>query len=607
MPLAIGLGVSLWAAPAPAQETPAADAATIGIVGQSPTGPTDGKPAPDASAAERLRKQAENEERVGVTAGRSTPLSMREAILMALSRNADVEIQRITVQQAAYDVNRARGIYDLNLSGQVNFDARRIPTTSLIGGATNGAFQSRTGTQTFTADQTVKSGGRLSFAFNNTRQTTDNILAGLSPQFTSLIGATFAQPLFRNREIDEGRRQILLSKKRLSLSDSQFRQRVIDSIAAVQAAYWDLVFAKRDVEIKEESVNLARTQLEQNRRFVEAGTLAPVEIVSVEAQLEQRQEDLLISLEQLTRAENVIKTLVLESRTASMWNEALNPTDSVTLEPVNIPVAEAVAAALRNRPEMEQFDLQKESNDVDVRYFKNQIRPQIDFIGSYSLQSLSGTPQQISGNPFSGGFNTAVLDRLNALSSNAGLGAVVIPPQQQIPGFFVGGFGTSLQNLFQRNFYDVRVGVSFTFQAQNRAAKANYGRALAQERLIATQRAKTEAVIEGEVRNALQSVQTALKRVQAARASRTASEAQLASEVRRYEVGESTNFLVLERQSALSTARGREIRALTDYNKAIVALQRAMSTTLAANRLEMKPGKDSSDAQSVVPEIEPKP
>jgi HAE1 family hydrophobic/amphiphilic exporter-1 len=137
-------------------------------------------------------------------------------------------------------------------------------------------------------------------------------------------------------------------------------------------------------------------------------------------------------------------------------------------------------------------------------------------------------------------------------------------------------------------------------------AKSNLGRAIAQDRVIDTQRTKTETQIESEVRNALQSVQTTLKRVQASRASRVAAEAQYESEVRRYQVGESTNFLVLDRQNALSAARGREIRALTDYNKAVVALQRAMSTTLEVNSLKVKPAPESGN-EPTAPEVEPKP
>ncbi|MBX7223027.1 MAG: TolC family protein [Blastocatellia bacterium] len=537
-----------------------------------------------------LTKQAENEPRVGVVAGQSTPLTLRNAVLLALAKNPDIEIQRIGVQQANYDYARSLGAYDLTFGTQFFFETRATPTTSLIGGAgPSGAVTNDTLTSTVNFNQLLKSGGKITVDFNNSRTSTDNSFAGLNPTYNSLLGVTFTQPLLRNYKLDQSRRQTLLTKKKLDITDSQFRQKVIEIIAGVQRAYWDLVFARRDVEIKEEAVNLARTQLAQNKRFVEAGTLAPVEIVSVEAQLEQRQEDVLISLEQLTRAENALKRLILQSREEPMWNEAVNPVEPISLEPMTLTMTDAVDTALKNRPEMEQYRLQKESNEIDTQYFRNQLKPQFDFIAGYSLAGLGGTFTNTA-SPF-GSLNTLLLNRVNELSAKAGFPAVVPPPAQQIPDFFSGGLGTSLNTLFTRNFRDFRVGFSLNFPFQNRAAKADLGRALAQDRLIETQKTKQATLIEGEVRDALQAVQTAQKRVQAARASRTASETQLASEVRRFEVGESTNYLVLERQKSLSDARGRELRAMTDYNKAVAELQRVMSTTLSVNQVQLNNGQ----------------
>lgn len=592
--IVFGLGISLIAPHSAlmAQEL-AAHQPGMGIVVQEPAPASNASPqSQPGDAAALARKQAENEPRVGVTPGRSMGLSLQNAILMALAKNPDIEIQRVAVQQANYDFARSRGAYDLFLSSSFFYETKAVPTASLIGGAgDSGAVTTDTFNQTLNFKQLFKSGGSLSVDFNNGRTSTDNAFTALNPTYNSQLSATFTQPLMRNFKLDSAQRQTLLTKKRLDISDSQFRQRVIEIIANVQRAYWDLVFAKRDVEIKEEAVNLARTQLEQNKRFVDAGTLAPVEIVSVEAQLEQRQEDVLISLEQLTRAENALKKLILENRSDPMWNEAVSPTEQIHLEPVNFTVTDAVDTALKNRPEMEQFRFQGELNKIETDYFKNQLKPQVDLIASYSLAGLAGTvlPPR---NPFSGGFNAAILERVNLLSSQLGFTPVVIPPSGQIPDFFSGGLGQSLGNLFSRNFRDVRVGVQFTFPWQNRAAKADLGRSQAQTRLTEVQQIKQESQIESEVRDALQSVQTASKRVQAARASLKASESQLASEKRRFEVGESTTFLVLDRQKALSEARGRELRALTDYNKAVAELQRVMSITLSANRLQVSPAQE---------------
>jgi len=582
--------------------------ALAGIVRTTAQVPASSTTTSDQDLLEQARRQAAREPRVGIVPGLSRPLSLREAILMALRANPDVEIQRIAVQQAAFDVNRAKGFYDVILTNQFTYSALRNPAVNPFAGADeNGAVEIRAAQNAFAFTKPLMTGGRVGAELTVARQDTTNIFAGANPLFTSQLTFTFTQPLFRNFRTDESRRQIELAKKRLTLSDSQFRQRVIDIVAQVQSAYWDLVFARREVEIRAEAVALARIQLEQNRRFVEAGTAAPVDIVAVEAQLEQRQEEFLLALENLTRVENALKSLILDQRQSPLWQETIIPTEQVNLEPVNISLDEAVRAALAKRPEMEQFDIQKTANEIDIQFFRDQLRPQLDFVGSYSLQGLAGTPLPITTNPFAGGFNTAVLERLNLLSAQAGLGPVVVPPPSvRIPGVFVGGFGQSLSNMLTKNFYGIRVGVNMSFTLNNRAVQGALGRALAQDRLIAAQRRRLETQIESEVRSALQSVQTALRRVQAARASRVAAEAQYASEMRRYQVGESTNFLVLDRQNALSAARGREVRALTDYNKAVVALQRAMSTTLDANSLMIKP-TDSTRPSDVHPDVEPTP
>jgi Outer membrane protein len=546
--------------------------ALAGIVRTTAQVPASSTTTSDQDLLEQARRQAAREPRVGIVPGLSRPLSLREAILMALRANPDVEIQRIAVQQAAFDVNRAKGFYDVILTNQFTYSALRNPAVNPFAGADeNGAVEIRAAQNAFAFTKPLMTGGRVGAELTVARQDTTNIFAGANPLFTSQLTFTFTQPLFRNFRTDESRRQIELAKKRLTLSDSQFRQRVIDIVAQVQSAYWDLVFARREVEIRAEAVALARIQLEQNRRFVEAGTAAPVDIVAVEAQLEQRQEEFLLALENLTRVENALKSLILDQRQSPLWQETIIPTEQVNLEPVNISLDEAVRAALAKRPEMEQFDIQKTANEIDIQFFRDQLRPQLDFVGSYSLQGLAGTPLPITTNPFAGGFNTAVLERLNLLSAQAGLGPVVVPPPSvRIPGVFVGGFGQSLSNMLTKNFYGIRVGVNMSFTLNNRAVQGALGRALAQDRLIAAQRRRLETQIESEVRSALQSVQTALRRVQAARASRVAAEAQYASEMRRYQVGESTNFLVLDRQNALSAARGREVRALTDYNKAVL-------------------------------------
>src|SRR5262249_48818020 len=208
---------------------------------------------------------------------------------------------------------------------------------------------------------------------------------------TSRLAVEFTQPLFRNRKIDAERRQIRIASQRLDLSDSLFRQRAIEIIAGVERAYWDLVFARRDAEIKRESVELARTQLEHNERLVKQGTLAPADVVSARVEIERRTDDAEAAVEAIQRAENGLKALVLPVGGAEQWSAALVPVEQPQISNEKaLPVADALQLALNNRQEMKQYRVRDELNKIDVEYYRNQTKPQIDFIAGYGTFGLAG-------------------------------------------------------------------------------------------------------------------------------------------------------------------------------------------------------------------------
>lgn len=526
-------------------------------------------------------------ERVGVDPSRTRPLSLHDAILMALQKNRDIEIERINGQLAEYQLTSARGAYDPVLSSRLLFESATTPVGSVLAGGATGSVSTDTYIYNVSVRQALPGGGNYQLSLENTRLSSSNVFITLNPQYGSVLRLTFTQPLLRNLGLDATRRAIRLAQKRLDLSDAEFRQRVIHIINQVQRAYWDLVFAHRHVQVQQESVDWARKQLAMNRRMVEAGTLAPVEIIAAEAELKRREELLLTAIEGVTIAENGLKALILDGRTDPLWAEAIWPTESGEIEPLSLDLAEAVRLALSSRPEMMQFQLHQEMNEVDIGYFRNQTRPQIDFVGSYATHGLAGRVRA-GENPFSQA-SLIILDRVNQLSELAGLPPISLPPPGRLPQFLTGGQAQAWSNLLSNDFRTVQVGVSISLPLRNRTAQAQLGQALAERRLIQAQRAKLEQAIEVDVRNALQAVQTARKRVEAARAACLAAKANLESEERRYEAGETTNFFVLTRQNELSAAQSQEVRALMDYNKAIAELQRATATTLSASNISVEP------------------
>ncbi|MBK7599161.1 MAG: TolC family protein [Acidobacteria bacterium] len=526
--------------------------------------------------------------RVGVDKAKRISLTLRDALTMALENNRDIEVERLNVQMTDFDLAASRGFYDPALTASIFYDRRNTPVANPLAGGQNGGLLTDNVTGNMSLSQRLQhQGGLLQATFNNDRATTQNVFNAINPQFTSSLNISYTQPLWRNRVTDQGRRQILINKKKLDISDAQFRQRAIEIISQVQRAYWDLVFARRDYEIKSESVDLARTQLKHNERLVEAGSLAPADIISARVELERRNDESEATIDAIQRAENSLKSLMLQPVNSEEWQSELVPVETPQIDTTSqMPLPDAVRLAFQNRPEMEQYRLKGELNKIDLDFFRNQTKPQIDFVVNYGTVGVAGDPRTEAN--FFTQSNLLLTQRVNDLSRLSGLPLLPITDATPLPAFIIGGNGQSLANLFKNDFRTWRVGLNINLPIRNRTALAQLGRAAAEGKQINVQKQKLEQNIEVEVRNALQAVETSRRRVEAATNSRINAELQYQSEERKFDAGQSTNFFVLDRQNALSAARGRELKALTDYTKAVAELQRVMSTTLSSNNVSVK-------------------
>ncbi len=544
--------------------------------------------APDYRAPLRPLPSAE---RVGVDAQNQTPLTLNEAIALALQNNNDIDASRIDVQLAEFNLTTARSVYDPLLSSENYFERRTTPTSSTIGGGSNGSV-----TQT-DATGDVRFGGFSPFAggsyqadFSSTRLTTNNQFVTLNPQFPTAFTLTYTQPILRGRRFDNNRRNIEIAKKNLSLTDAQFRARAIDVIAQVEQSYWDLVFALRNVQVQIDAVKQARAQLESNGRLVAQGVLAPIDIVAAGTQITTFEQSVYTAQEAVTRAENSLKTLLLPDRTAALWSQAITPITPVSLEAPRVPLAEAVKSALSNRPELAELNTSAEINRIDERFFREQTKPQFDLVGTYTSAGLAGTLVPTS-QTSSRGTSPQVLQRINDLSTLAGLQPLPASNSTAtttVSPNLVGGYAQSLTNILEQNFPTARVGVRISLPLRNRAAAANLGRSLAQGRRLDNQKAQQEQLIEADVRNSLQAVRSSEARLASSAAARSSAEQQYASEQRMFRAGTTTVYLVLQRQTELLGARGRELQAQTDLNKAISNFQRATGSTLETNHVAIR-------------------
>jgi HAE1 family hydrophobic/amphiphilic exporter-1 len=311
----------------------------------------------------------------------------------------------------------------------------------------------------------------------------------------------------------------------------------------------------RDQQNQLENLNLTRENLRRVEAQIAVGTKAPLERAEVQTELANRESSLLVAVQGVSIAENNLKQLIVKDATASEWTAQITPTDTPKFDATPVNLNDALKEARDNRPELRRLRLQNDINDIDKQYFKNQMRPQVDLQATFATTGLAGSP--CSGPTC----------------------------QSAPPAFLQGGYTKDLRNLLSLETRNITVGVAIQFPIHNTTAKANFAGARIQgEQLEASMRSQDQ-VIEVDVRNAAQAVETSRRRVLAAREARANAEMQLEGEQRLYQVGRSTTFLLFQRENALTNARNAELRAETDYNKALADLQRATSTTLRANNV----------------------
>jgi outer membrane protein len=529
--------------------------------------------------------------RVGVFVTEPISLSLDDAIQKALANNNDIEVSRDDVRFQETSVRSLQGFYDPVFTVTPNYNRNSTTGSS----ATND----------FSVNSDIRGsirpgGGNYQFFFNNTR--TENafsqaqvsngqVSGGSSAIFLSSTGFRYTQPLLRNFSIDNTRRNLKISRRRLEQSDADFRRTTIETIARVQNAYWDLVFALRDQQNQQANLDLSRENLRQIEARIAAGASAPLARAEVETELATRESNLLIATQQVSTAENLLKQLLLKEASSSEWGQPYVPTDRPSFSTDPVSLDNAMKDAMDNRYELQRLKLARDINKIDIDFFRNQTRPQVDLNTTFSLDGLSrggASTDSVTFSQFSGN-DLELLNGLNQVRALANPSLPLIPnPSLTVPGtpeYLAGGFGRSFRNLFRSDAPNYSVGVTISFPFRNRTAKANLAGAEILQNQLETQTRIQEQTVVVEVRNAVQAVETARQRVLAARRARENAEIQLDGERRLFDSGRSTSFLLFQRENTLTNARNSEIRAETDYNKALANLQRATSTTFQLNNI----------------------
>ncbi len=543
----------------------------------------------DPNVSPKPTDSTSNVNRVGIQTLQTLPISVAEAIRRALENNNDIEVSRDDVRFQETQVRSQQGVYDPVFTTTPNFSRSQ----------STGNAATRDLRINSNVTQFIKpGGGNYQAFFNNSRTenafaqaqlSSGSVTSSGSAIYSSSLGFTYTQPLGRNFHFDSRRHLLTIAKKRLEQTDADFRLKATTTIASVQRAYWDLVFSLRDQQNRVANVNLAKENLRQIEAKIAAGAAAPLERASAATELANREGDLLLATQQVSISENTLKQFVIKEPLSDDWSKSFVPTDApaFSLDPTNLD--DSMKDAMENRFELKRLKLQREINAADLTYYKDQIKPQIDLNTTFSLNGLSrsGTNVAVTTNLLTNSQDIFLLNSLNSTRASLALPPIVNPTQiiPASPNYLFGGFNQSLANMFRSDAPNFSIGVTISFPFRNRTAKANYDGAKIQQHQLDAQVRSEEQVVLVDVRNSVQAVETARQRVLTARRARENAEIQLEGERKLYDAGKSTTFLLFTRENTLANARNAEIRAETDYNKAIADLQRATATSFQANHI----------------------
>ena len=483
-------------------------------------------------------------------------LTLGEATTRALAKNRAIRIERDQVSAAAARSRSAAGVYDAQLRIDLTGRHHRDPINSLLSGAPTGraAASENSFGSSVTISQLFRTGAVASASTSVAREGTDAIFSPFTPAYTSSLGVDLQQPLLRNRAIDSARTSILVTALDRDRSSATLTSQVLTTVADVETAYWTLVAARRELEVRRGSLALAEQQRADTQVRIEARTVAVSDLAQPTAEVERRRGDVFAASEAVQRAERALKLLIVDDLDDALWAAPLAPVDRPDAIPQAPDLARSLADAARERPEIAELRAQVSQQDLQVRLVRDGLKPRLDLVANYTIRGMAGDIET-SGYPF----------------GNMPL---------SVPSSLSGGFGNSWRTLFDRTFPDAVVGFTFEMPIGGREAKGRVDAAEANRRSASTRLSQLQDRIAAEVLNAVTAIETAAGRIDAARAGLAAAQTQLQAEQDRFAAGLSTNFFVLTRQNDLALAQLAEIAALTDYRKAQTELARASGSLL---------------------------
>jgi outer membrane protein TolC len=486
------------------------------------------------------------------------PITINDVINMMIDNNLDIRANRLAPRTSYF---QALVFYralqpSLHFTGNIARDVAQSSTQL------NGADSQIRDTGNFDlgVSQSLATGTSFTVDLTMNRLLTNSNNSIFNPSYTSRVVYTVGQHLLQNKGRIVNMRQILEGQNTEKSTEAAFEIQLTALIVQAQKSYWDLVFAGQDLEVKQKSLELAKRLLDENKQRVEIGTLAPVDLVPTEAQVASVNDLIVQSQYTVTSAEDQIKKLVSSDKDPSLFLIKLHALELPTRpDGVDVPtLEEAVRIALENRPEIRQAQLDLKNKDIEVTYTDNQRKPLVDVTAAFDQNGLGGTQRR--------GFL---------------LGTAPLPTA--VPGGVFDSFG----QLFGYGYTGFSAGFNVVIPLNNKAAHADYQRALNDQKMSQSKIDSTIQSIELDVRNSLMQAQMYKARIDTAKTARELAERTLSAEQDKFSLGTSTIQFVLNDQNLVAQAETTELQTLVNFTKALVDLDRSMGLSLKKNNIEL--------------------
>jgi outer membrane protein TolC len=469
-------------------------------------------------------------------------MTLEEAIQRAVDRNLDLKVQKLNPQMADYQLQQTRAFYRPTFSGSVRYNNQQNTNTSALEARSTVTNTSQT--YNTSASMPIRwYGGNASVSFNNSRAATNSSTSLKNPQFTGSLQFSYTQPLLHNFKTDSNRTSLLTQEIARQISDINLRTTIMNTVASVRNAYWDLRAAIENIEIQRRAVDVATSLVGQNRTKVEVGTLAPIDVIQSESQ-QANAELALVQAESTWRtAELTFKRLISSGSDDDAYKATIVPTDLPSIAPPVVDIQAAITSALAQRTDLAQQRKSLESSTLSLNQQQNATLPDLNLVGGYTSTGTGGP------------------------TKDAKTG-VVTP----------GGYSDALSHLLGLDTPTWNIQANFTYPLGMASAKASLARARLSLEQSQTQLKAQELTVATDVTNAGLQVQNTYKSLLASQKARELAERQAEAEQTKFEVGMSTNFTVVQQQQAMTQARTNELRALLTYIKALIEFERVQNS-----------------------------